>query len=286
MAPSSAGRGSLAAHSPPLAAVSTSIHVQPPRTAANSPRAAKNRTLPASPGSACVRSFSRSPLDHHLQPLLLLLSPHLHQHHFGLHLRRLHPALAALSLHTASAAPQSILQQCPRSPSTLRTSRTCCSTCTASWRTSSAARPTGRATPPRCAAGPEREGREGVIRAVLAVEPGLPPLTDAPPLPPPCSAVSKSTYLYRLTDRLRPLGRRTPCRSRSTPSSPGTTAARSRRCAARSCSCPCASSRAVPVERGRHVRATLSGRRREQLPPELNPRCRCPLSRPGEIMEA
>ena len=25
---------------------------------------------------------------------------------------------------------------------------------------------------------------------------GLPPLTDAPPLPPPCSAVSKSTYLY------------------------------------------------------------------------------------------
>ena len=68
MAPSSVGRGSLAAHSPPLAAVSTSIHVQSPRTAANSPRAAKNRTLPASPGSACVRSFSRSPFDHHLQP--------------------------------------------------------------------------------------------------------------------------------------------------------------------------------------------------------------------------
>ena len=68
MAPSSVGRGALAAHSAPLAAVSTSIHVQPPRTAANSPRAAKNRTLPASPGSACVRSFSRSPFDHHLQP--------------------------------------------------------------------------------------------------------------------------------------------------------------------------------------------------------------------------
>jgi hypothetical protein len=114
----------------------------------------------------------------------------------GLHLRQLHPALTALSLHTASAAPQLILQQCPRSPSTLRTSRTCCSTCTASWRTSSAARPTGRATPPRCAAGPEREGRVGVRRAVLAVEPGLPPLTDALPLPPPCSAVSKSTCLY------------------------------------------------------------------------------------------
>ena len=133
---------------------------------------------------------------------------------------------------------------------------------------------------------PGARGDVGVIRAVLAGEPGLPPLTDAPPLPPPCSAVSRSTYLYRLTDRLRPLGRRTPCRSRSTPSSPGTTAARSHRCAARSCSCPCASSRAVPVERGRRVRATLSGRRREQLSPELNPRCRCPLSRPREIMEA
>ena len=196
MAPSSVGRGALAAHSPPLAAVSTSFtcsrlarpptHRAPPKIALSQPPKAPHASA-ASAAALSTTIFS---------PLLLLLRPHLHLHHLGLHLRQLHPALTALSLHTASAAPQLILQQCPRSPSTLRTSRTCCSTCTASWRTSSAARPTGRATPPRCAAGPEREGRVGVRHAVLAGESGLPPLTDAPPLPPPCLAVSKSTYLY------------------------------------------------------------------------------------------
>ena len=101
MAPSSVGRGALAAHSPPLAAVSTSFtcsrlarpptHRAPPKIALSQPPKAPHASA-ASAAALSTTIFS---------PLLLLLRPHLHLHHLGLHLRRLHPALTA----TASSVP-------------------------------------------------------------------------------------------------------------------------------------------------------------------------------------
>ena len=144
--------------------------VQLPSTAAISPRAAKNRTLPASlgrvrpqlqppPSSPPPSSPPPPPLHHHHH--LLLLHLHLRLHHHP----RLHPALTAAATSVPSPYRRSraaVYQPlCPRSPSTLRTSRTSCSTCTASCRTSSAARPSRRATPLWCAAGLEGEGGVG-----------------------------------------------------------------------------------------------------------------------------
>ena len=199
MAPSSVGRGSLAAHSPPLAAVSTSIHVQSPHTAANSPRAAKNRTLPASPGSACVRSFSRSPLDHHLQPLPppppsppppaplwpppSSPPPRPNCGCFLCPFTRLHgtavdpPAMPKVSKYIENKS--NVLFDMHRQLADIKRGKAFREGDTSTVRRRPGARGEGG-----------RKTRSARRRS------GLPPLTDAPPLPPPCSAVSKSTYLY------------------------------------------------------------------------------------------